>query len=195
MKHVSILASFCVWTKSLKCKDTVNRDSTIQSLQVKRIQVPCQPSGRSSHPVRTPICPLFHPSGRRVIPSGRQTDQASSVRTTCLSIRTLHCVEKVLSSLHPSGCFNSTSRRLSVLDQFLISFQVPRKGRSINRPDDVVSRQDARLLKARISIQISPSGRLTAMVRTRVHQRRKLPIRLQPSGRLPIMVQMRALQI
>jgi hypothetical protein len=68
---VSILASFCVWTKSLKCKDVVNRDSTIQSLQVRRIQVPCQPSGRSSHPVRTPICPLFHPSGRRVIPSGR----------------------------------------------------------------------------------------------------------------------------
>jgi hypothetical protein len=43
--YVSILASFCVWTKSLKCKDVVNRDSTIQSLQVRRIQVPCQPSG------------------------------------------------------------------------------------------------------------------------------------------------------
>jgi hypothetical protein len=26
---VSILASFCVWTKSLMCKDAVNRDSTI----------------------------------------------------------------------------------------------------------------------------------------------------------------------
>jgi len=42
-EFVSILASFCVWTKSLKCKDAVNRDSTIQSdirrfcLQVKRI--------------------------------------------------------------------------------------------------------------------------------------------------------------
>jgi len=82
----------------------------------------------------------------------------------CLSVRTFHCVEKVLSSLHPSGHFNSTSRRLSVLDQFLISFQVPRKGRSINRPDDVVSHPDARLLKARIAIQISPSGRLTNMV-------------------------------
>jgi hypothetical protein len=75
------------------------------------------------------------------------------------------------------------------------SFQVPIKGRSINRPDDVVSCPDARLLKARIAIQISPSGRLTAVVRMRVHQRRKLPIRLQPSGRLPIMVRTRAHQI
>jgi hypothetical protein len=40
------------------------------------------------HPVRTPICLLFHPSGRRVFPSGRQTDKhhlfgrrVSSVRT------------------------------------------------------------------------------------------------------------------
>jgi hypothetical protein len=29
---VSILASFCVWTKSLKCKDAVNKDSTCQSI-------------------------------------------------------------------------------------------------------------------------------------------------------------------
>jgi len=28
-EFVSILASFCVWTKSLKRKDVVNRDSTI----------------------------------------------------------------------------------------------------------------------------------------------------------------------
>jgi hypothetical protein len=83
-----------------------------------------------------------------------------------------------------SGRFSSTSGRLPVL----ISFQVPRKGRSINRLDDVVSPPEARLLKARIAIQISPSGRLTAVVRTRVHQRRKLPILLQPSERLPIMV-------
>jgi hypothetical protein len=39
-EFVSILASFYVWTKSLKCKDVVNRDSTILSLQVRRIQVP-----------------------------------------------------------------------------------------------------------------------------------------------------------
>jgi hypothetical protein len=164
-------------------------DSTFQTLQVRRIQVPCQPSGRSSHPFRTPICPLCHPFGppRQIsiirldevfIPSGSHTVS----RSFC-------------ASLHSSGRFSNTSGRLSILDQFSISFQVPRKGRSINRPDDVVSRPDARLLKERIAIQISSSGRLTAVVRTHVHQRRKLPIRLQPSGRLPIMVRTRALQI
>jgi hypothetical protein len=50
--------------------------------------------------------------------------------------------------------FSSMSGRLPVLDQFLISFQVPIKGRSVNRPDDVVSHPDACLLKARIAIQI-----------------------------------------
>jgi len=97
-----------------------------------------------------------------------------------------------LSLFHPSGRCTIPSGRTRTVSY---SFQVPIKGRSINRPDDVVSHPDARLLKARISIQISPSGRLTAVVQTRVHQRRKLPIRLQPSGRLPIMVRTRALQI
>jgi hypothetical protein len=136
-----------------------------------------------------------------------------SIRTTCLPsgpprqisiirpdevfiLSGPHTISKrFCASLHPSKRFSSTSGRLSVLDKFLISFQVPRKGRSINLPEDVVSFPDVRLLKARIATQISPSGRLIAMVRTCVHQRRKLPIRLQPSGRLPIMVRMRALQI
>jgi hypothetical protein len=147
----------------------LHRDSTIQKcFRVRRFSVPSQLSGRPSVyvlSVRTTCHTVW-----------LQTDQASSVRTTCLSVRTLHCVEKVLSSLHPSGRFSSTSGRLSILDQFQISFQVPRKGRSINRPDDVVSRPDACLLTERIAIQISPSGSLTAVVRTRVHQRRKLPI-------------------
>jgi hypothetical protein len=68
------------------------------------------------------------------------------------------------------------------------SFQVPIKERSFNSPDDVVSRPDARLLKARIVIQISPSGRLSALVRTCVQLIWKLQIRLQPSGRLPLMI-------
>jgi hypothetical protein len=192
---VSILASFCVWTKSLVCNDAPQGFYYSEMLQSQKIFSSLsavwtiEPSRPDDH------LSLFHPSERRAIPSGLQTNQASSVRTTCFSVRTLHCVEKVLSSLHPSGRFSSTSGRLSVLDQFHISFQVPRKGRSINRPDDVVSRPDGRLLKARIAIQISPSGRLTAVVRTSVHQRKKLPIRLQLSGRLPIMVRTRALQI
>jgi hypothetical protein len=68
------------------------------------------------------------------------------------------------------------------------SFQVPIKERSFNRPDDVVYRPDARLRKARIAIQISPFGRLSVLVRTRVQLIWKLPIRLQPSVRLPLMV-------
>jgi len=38
---VSILASFYVWTKSLKCKDAVNRDSTIsESASQKKFKFP-----------------------------------------------------------------------------------------------------------------------------------------------------------
>jgi hypothetical protein len=102
------------WTKSLMCKDAINKDFTIQKCsQVRRIQSPCQPSGRSCHPVRTLICPLFHSSGR-------QTDQASSVWMTWNSVQTLHWVEKFLSSLHPSGRLSSPSRHLSILDQLQI---------------------------------------------------------------------------
>jgi hypothetical protein len=194
-EFVSILSSFCVWTKSLVCNDAPQGFYYSEMLQSQKIF-------SSLSAVRTiePSClddhlSLFHPSRRRGIPSGLQTDQASSVRTTCLSVQTLNCVEKVLSSLHPSRRFSSTSGCLLVLDQFQISFQVSRKGRSIKSTDDVVSLPDARLLKARIAIQISPSGRLTVVVRTRVHQIRKLPIRLQPSGQLPIMVRTLALQI
>jgi hypothetical protein len=82
LRRVSILASFCVWTKSLICKDAANRDSTVQS-EVRRISkfpvsrlddVSSRPDGHLStalsvrtmcHPVRTPDTP------------------ASSVRTTC----------------------------------------------------------------------------------------------------------------
>jgi len=101
-KTVSILASFCV---SLKCKDVVNRDSTFRVMSVvstcksEEFQVPCQPSGRSSHPVRTPICPLFHPSGRRVIPSKCQTDQHHPSGQSVQSVRTPYCIEKFLCQL------------------------------------------------------------------------------------------------
>jgi hypothetical protein len=90
----SILALFCVWTKSLMCKDAVNRDSTFRVMSVnsacksEEFQVPCQPFGRSSHPVRMPICPLFHPSGRCVIPSGRQTVQHYPFGRCALSVWT-----------------------------------------------------------------------------------------------------------
>jgi len=57
------------------------------------------------------------------------------------------------------------------------------------------SRPDALLLKARIVIQIQPSGRQCAIVRTRVQQIWKLRIQLQLYGRLPITVRTHALQI
>jgi hypothetical protein len=177
-------------------------DSTIQS-DVRRFCLQVRRISSSLSAVRTiePSRPDAHLS---TVPS---------VRTTCLPSGPLrqisiirldevfipsgpHTISRSFcASLHPSGRFSSTSGRLSVLDQFQISFQVSRKGRSINRPDDVVSRPDSRLLKERIAIQISPSGRLTTVVQTRVHQRRKLPIRFQPSGQLPTMVRTRALQI
>jgi hypothetical protein len=59
----------------------------------------------------------------------------------------------------------------------------------------VDSHPDALLLKARISIQIQPFGRQSAVIRTRVHLMWKLRIQLQPSGRLPIMFWTRATQI
>jgi hypothetical protein len=57
-------------------------------------------------------------------------------------------------------------------------------GRLIYRPDNVVSRLDALINKARLAIQISSSGRQSALVWTRAHQLRKLLIWLQPSGRM-----------
>jgi hypothetical protein len=110
------------------------------------------------HLVRMLICPLLQPSGWRAIPSGPQTDQALSVRTTLTFVRTLTVSRSFYSSLHPSGRLSSQSGRLSVFDQVSDSFQVHLWEDWCNRPDDVDSHLDALLLKARISIQIQPSG-------------------------------------
>jgi hypothetical protein len=140
----------------------------------RRFQIPCQPSGRRVHPDRTPYRP------------------ASSVRTTYLFVRTLHCIEKLLFQL-ASIWTSQHPVRTSISDRSASdSFQVQNMGRLIHRPDDVVSRPDALINKARIAIQISPSGRQSALVRTRVQLIWKLPIRLQPSGRLPLMVRTHA---
>jgi hypothetical protein len=69
-------ASFCVWTKSLKCKDAVNRGSTIQSLQVRR-------NLSSLLAVRT-IEPSRRDAYLSTYLSVRTLDRpASSVRTKC----------------------------------------------------------------------------------------------------------------
>jgi hypothetical protein len=122
------------------------------------------------HPVRTPICLLFNPSSRRVIPSGHQETSIICPADVFLPSGHLHHIEKLLCKLAPSGRFSSTSGRLSVLERFSDSFKVSRKGRSINRLEDVVSRPEAYLRKARIVVQNEPTGHLTAMVRTLVHR-------------------------
>jgi hypothetical protein len=115
------------------------------------------------HPVRTSICLLFHTSGRLIFPFGRQTDKHH------LSGRRVSSIRKPTSYREASvpACFVRTFQqhagRLSVLERFTDSFQVPRKERSINRPD-------AYLRKARIAVQNEPSGHLTAVVRTLVHR-------------------------
>jgi hypothetical protein len=104
----------------------------------------------------------------RAIPSGRPTDQASSVRTTYIYVRTITISRNYCSSLHPSGRLNSPSGRLSVIDQLQILSKFNLREDCFNRPDDVDSRPDALLHKARILIQILPSRRQSALVRTRV---------------------------
>jgi len=117
----------------VKCKDVVNRDSTIQNLQVRRIQVPCQSSGRSSHPVRTPICPLFHPSGRHVIPSGRQTDQHHPSGRSAHSVRTPYCIEKFLCHLASVRTFQQHVRTPPSTRSVFDFFPSSKKGK-INQP-------------------------------------------------------------
>jgi hypothetical protein len=154
----------------------LHRDSTIQKcFRARRFSVPCQPSGRC------------------VIPSGRPSVTAPSIRTPdrpsiIHSDDVLFCPEHPLCRevfVHLAFVWTSQQpvRTPLCTRSAPDSFQVRIKGRSINRPD-------ARLHKARIAIQIHPSGRQTALVRMHVHQRRKLPIRFQPSGRLPLMVRM-----
>jgi hypothetical protein len=161
------------------CVTMLHMDSTIQKcFRVRRFSVPSQSFGWSSHPVRTTCHTVWTPDRPSII---RPDDMSLHLDPLlCRERFYLACIRSDVSAARPDA------------SQYSIS---SRKGRSINRPDDVVSRPDARLLKARIAIQISPSRRLTAVVRTRVYQRRKFPIRLQPSGRLPIMVRTRALQI
>jgi hypothetical protein len=175
-EFVSILALFCVWTKSLMCNDAVNKDSTFRVMsedsacETEEFQVPCQPSGRcvipSGHP--SVYCSI-RPDDVSFRPDIRQTSIICP-DDVLLPSGHLHRIEKLLCQISPSGHFSSTSGCLSVLKRFTDSFQVSRKGRSINRPDNVVSCPDEYLRKASIAVQNGPSGRLTVMVRTLVHR-------------------------
>jgi hypothetical protein len=178
---VSILASF--WTKSLcVCKDDVNRDSIIQST-LRRL---C-----TEWKIEDFGFPVSYPDDR-AIPSGWTSDHCS-IRLDDVHFRPDPplCWEV---SIQLASVWTSQQPVQTPLCTRLVSdsFQVLVKERLINHPNDVVSRPDVCLLKARIAIQISPSGRQSALVRMRVHLIWKYSIRLQPSGGLPLMVQTRA---
>jgi hypothetical protein len=198
-EFVSILASFCVWTKSLMCKDVVNRDSTCQSIfrrlcTAKKIEDFRFPVSRLDDVLSHPDAHLSTaPFIRTTCHTFRTPDRpASSVWMTYIFVRTLHCIKKLLFQL-ASVRTSQQPVRTSISDRSASdSFQVQNMGRLIHRPDDVVSRPDALINKARIAIQISPSGCQSALVQTRAHQLRKLTIRLQPSERLPLMVRTRS---
>jgi hypothetical protein len=102
--------------------------------------------------------PVSRPDDR-AIPSGRPTDQASSIWTMCHTVRTFTVLTSYYSSLHPSRRLNSPSGRLSVIDQLHILSKFNLREYCFNRPDDVDSSPDALIRKARITIQISPSER------------------------------------
>jgi hypothetical protein len=181
------------------CKDAVNRDSTCQSIfrrlytakKIEDFRFPVsRPDDVSSSPdAHLPSTPFVRTTCHTVRTPDRP---ASSVRTTYLSVRTLHCIEKIQFQL-ASVWTSQQPVRTSISDRSASdSFQVQNMGRLIHRPDDVVSRLDVLINKARIAIQISPFGRQSALVRTRAHQLRKLPIRLQLFGRLPLMVRTHA---
>jgi hypothetical protein len=120
------LASFCVWTKSLKCKDAVNRDSTIQSLEVRRIQVPCHPSGRPS--VNCAICPDDVSTVRTSKP-----DQHHPFGRSVHSVRTPYCIEKFLCQLASVRTFQQHVRTPLSTRSVSDFFPSSKKGK-INQP-------------------------------------------------------------
>jgi len=127
-EFVSILASFYVWTKSLMCKDAVNKDFTCQSI-FRRL---C--TARKIEDFRFPISRPDDVSSR----SDAHLSTVPSVRTTCSSrpddrqtsiIRPddvsfpsgpYTVSRSFCSSLHPSGPLSSPSGRPSVIDQLQI---------------------------------------------------------------------------
>jgi len=188
-EFVSILASFCVWTKSLMCKRCCKQGFQLTEHFQKTLH--CEKLEDFRFPVSRPDEVSSRPDNVFIL-TGRQTDQHHPSGRRIFSVRTLHCIEKLMFQYASVQTSQQPIRTPISTRTVSDSFQVPIKGRSINRPDDVVSRPDACFLKARIAIQISPSGRQSALVRTRAQQLRKLPIRLLPSGRLPLMVRTHA---
>jgi hypothetical protein len=134
------------------CKDAANKDSTFRS-EVRRNSSSLVSRSDDRAILSGRLLFLIHPSGRRAISSGSR--QSSIIRPDDVFIPSgpFTVSRSIYASLHPSGRFSSTSGLHSVLERFSNSFKFPRKGRSFNRQDDVVSRPDACLCKTRIAVQ------------------------------------------
>jgi hypothetical protein len=117
------------------------------------------PSGRPSVHCST------RPDDVSYRPDTRHTKHHPSRRHT-FSVRTSTVSRSYCFSLYPSGRLNNPSGRLSVIDQIRILSKFNLREDCFNRPDEVDSRPNALIHKARIAIQISPSGRQSALVRT-----------------------------
>jgi hypothetical protein len=126
--------------------------------------IPCKPSGRPCHIVRTLICLNCQPFGWRVIPSRRPSPKHHPSGRRELSVQTFPYVEKFwttpacirldVSAARPNNSQCSTS--------FRISFQNTVIGRSLQNPDDVDSCPDALIHKASIAFKIQTFWRQSA---------------------------------
>jgi len=159
------LATFWL-TKSLVCKDVFNRDSTIQS-DVRRFCTSYKSEEFGSlsavrttcHPVQTLICPLFHPSRRRAIPSGRWQNKNPPSGGRGFPSGTFTVSRSFCSSLHPSGRLSSPSGLLSVIDQASDSFQVRIWEDCFNRPDACLHKASSQFKLNRLDVSLPWSGR------------------------------------
>jgi len=118
-----------VWTKSLVCKDvvlqwiplfkSVSENSAVRKVgSLSAVRTTC-------HPVQTLICPLFHPSERCAIPSGRP-DRPSIIHLDDVDFRpdpSLHreasvpaCIRPDVSAARPNASQYST--KLHILSKF-----------------------------------------------------------------------------
>jgi hypothetical protein len=123
-EFVSILASFCVWTKSLMCKDAVNRDSTCQSIfrrlcTAKKIEDFRFPVSHRDDVSSRPDAHLSTvPSVRTTCSSRPDARQTSIIRPDDVSFPSgpYTLSRSLCSSLHPSEHRSSPSGRISVLE-------------------------------------------------------------------------------
>jgi hypothetical protein len=123
-EFVSILALFCVWTKSLMCKDAVKRDSTCQSIfrrlcTAKKIEDFRFPISLPDDVSSRPDAHLSTVSSVRTTSSSRpDARQTSIIRPEDVSFPSgpYTVSRSFCSSLHPFGHRNSPSGRLSVLE-------------------------------------------------------------------------------